>query len=105
MERKYLDLEGLERLVENSKDLFSNKKHTHITSDISGLNDILDSLIERQSYVGIINFPNVGKPGNIYIDTLANKSYRWDDTDLKYYCIGSDYNDINLIICGDSTDL
>ena len=103
MENKYLDLKGLQRLIENSEKLFSDKNHKHVASDITDLNDILDSLAERNSYAGINNFPSVGKAGNVYIDTLTNKSYRWDDADIKYYCIGSDYNDINLITCGDAT--
>lgn len=105
MERKYLDLDGLKRVIENSKDLFSENGHIHNTSDIANLDNILNSLAEKQSYAGIVNFPSVGKPGNVYIDTLANKTYRWDDENLKYYCIGSDYNDINLIVCGDSASV
>lgn len=103
MENKYLDIKGLQRLIENNEKVFSDKNHKHVASDITDLNDILDLLVERNSYAGIKNFPSVGKTGNVYIDTLTNKSYRWDDTDIKYYCIGSDYNDINLITCGDAT--
>lgn len=76
MERKYLDLDGLKRVIENSKDLFSENGHIHNTSDIANLDNILNSLAEKQSYAGIVNFPSVGKPGNVYIDTLANKTYR-----------------------------
>lgn len=44
-----------------------------------------------------LQFPTIGKEGKIYIDTQNNKSYRWDDTNIKYYCIGNDYNEINII--------
>lgn len=47
-----------------------------------------------------LQFPTIGKEGSIYIDTQTNKSYRWDDTNIKYYCIGSDYEDIQIINCG-----
>lgn len=104
MEYKYIDREGLKRLIENSIKSFSSKNHTHVPSDITELDDILNSFITKQQYEGIINFPNIGKPEYIYIDTLTNKTYRWDDVNLKYYCIGSDYNDIELILCGDSTE-
>lgn len=42
-------------------------------------------------------FPNIGSASKIYVATAENKTYRWNDDDLKYYCIGSDYNDINII--------
>lgn len=47
-----------------------------------------------------LSFPNIGDERHIYIASKENKTYRWDNTQLKYYCIGSDYNDIDLIICG-----
>lgn len=47
-------------------------------------------------------FPNIGNPYTLYIATEENKSYRWDDTDLKYYCVGSDYNEIEIIYGGDA---
>ena len=42
-------------------------------------------------------FPLTGRIGCIYVDTTNNASYRWDNTDLKYYCIGRDYNEIQII--------
>ena len=50
----------------------------------------------------IYNFPNLGKEGIFYIDTTNNKIYRWDETDNKYYCVGSDYNDIKVIDGGNA---
>ena len=79
-EINYATLENLERFLKNSKDIF----------------------LEKNAYDGIVNFPTVGKDGFIYIDRLANKIYRWDDDNLKYYCVGSDYNEIDLIDCGNS---
>lgn len=48
-------------------------------------------------------FPNIGNASKIYVATAENKTYRWSDDDLKYYCIGSDYNDINIINGGGAT--
>lgn len=98
----YADLKTLEEFLKKSRETFSDKSHTHVTSDITGLSDILDGLVEKNVYEGIKNFPSIGKPGNIYIDSLANKTYRWDDENLKYYCIGSDYSEIDLITGGAS---
>ena len=41
--------------------------------------------------------PAVGSESCLYVVKNQNKTYRWDDTDNKYYCVGSDYNDINVI--------
>lgn len=47
---------------------------------------------------GTINdFPPVGNELCLYIAKNENKLYRWDDTTIKYYCVGSDYNDIKII--------
>lgn len=43
----------------------------------------------NQSYASLSEFPTIGKVGIIYIDTSENTLYRWDDDDLKYYCVGS----------------
>lgn len=49
-------------------------------------------------------FPITGSANTIYIDTTSNKTYRWDDVNLKYYVIGSDYNDIKTINGGSAVD-
>lgn len=57
--------------------------------------------IETQSsvleYPSSLQFPTIGKEGKIYVDIKNNQSYRWDDENLKYYCIGGNYNDIETI--------
>lgn len=50
-------------------------------------------------------FPNVGDSQLLYIDISANKSYRWDSDTMQYYCVASDYNDINVIDSGDASEL
>lgn len=54
-------------------------------------------VVTKSSY---LDFPSVGNESVIYIDKTANKTYRWDDDNLKYYVIGSNYNDIDLIDAG-----
>lgn len=41
--------------------------------------------------------PAVGSEICLYVVKNLNKTYRWDETDSRYYCIGSDYNDISII--------
>lgn len=43
------------------------------------------------------HFPNIGDVNVLYGDTTENKLYRYDPDDGKYYCVGSDYNDITAI--------
>ena len=50
-----------------------------------------------ESYDNAYEFPNIGRVGVSYVDTGENRIYRWDDTDMKYYCIGSDWTQINCI--------
>lgn len=48
----------------------------------------------------IYDLPNIGKPEVIYIIKDEDSIYRWDDSTPKYYCIGRDYNNIELINSG-----
>lgn len=52
-----------------------------------------DTVLE---YTSSLQFPTIGKSLTIYIDKTNNKSYRWDDVDLKYYSL-DDYENIELI--------
>lgn len=51
----------------------------------------------------IYEFPAVGDESCIYISKENNKTYRWSDADIKYYCVGSDYGDIKTINGGSSS--
>lgn len=52
---------------------------------------------EFEEYDSYLNFPVIGDAEKHYIDKTENKIYRWDNTDLKYFCIGSDYSNISII--------
>ena len=49
-----------------------------------------------------LNFPVVGEENKLYIDTKNNKSYRFDNIELKYCVVGSDYNEIQIIDGGEA---
>lgn len=57
------------------------------------INLLLEEPEEIQQFPSYLNFPNLGKPNVLYIDTEENESYRWDNETLKYYKI----NDIEII--------
>lgn len=61
------------------------------------LNEIQNSKDTVQEYTTYLQFPNVGKSQIIYIDKTSNRSYRWDDTDLKYYLLNNYFDDIKII--------
>lgn len=66
----------------------------------------LNLLGEFHSYVTYLEFPVVPNSGweqDIFLDTTNNKIYRWDTTDMKYFCIGSNYDDIEVINGGSAT--
>lgn len=56
-------------------------------------------VIQRDSY---LNFPSVGSLEFLYIDISANKTYRWDEVEGKYFVVGSNYGDIKIINGGDA---
>ncbi len=62
------------------------------------IDEMIESLsgkiVSAETY---LEFPVVGNADAIYIDTANNKVYRWDDDELKYFCIGSDYDGIGII--------
>lgn len=50
----------------------------------------------------IQDFPVMGNETCLYIAKKENKLYRWDDESIRYYCVGSDYNDIEIINGGNA---
>ncbi len=49
------------------------------------------------SYNSIYEFPNRGTENSLYIVKSENKSYRWDESAKRYYCVGSDYKEIKIV--------
>lgn len=80
MEIKYINLENLR--------LYDNELKEYLKRNIS------ECIVKEDSY---LNFPTIGDDSKFYIDISTNKLYRWDDVDLKYFVIGSDYEDIKTI--------
>lgn len=87
--KKYLDPSGVSYL----KDKIFEYIKDYIDTEVS------EVVLQYQS---IYNFPNIGDEHKIYIDISKNQAYRWDDDSIKYFCIGSDYNDIEVIDGGSS---
>lgn len=48
-------------------------------------------------YKNHFEFPSVGDPYKIYIATEENAVYRYDENQLFYFCVGRDYEQIDVI--------
>lgn len=83
--------------------------------DLQGVNLLINKILQRTDdytdgktsevitqYQSIYNFPSIGDKHKIYIDKNTNQTYRWDDENLKYYCISSDIYNIEIISGGNS---
>jgi hypothetical protein len=59
-----------------------------------------ETIVERELvFNNHFEFPSIGEEGKLYIAKDENKIYRFSETNYTYYCIGSDYNEIEEIIC------
>lgn len=57
---------------------------------------------EVLSFASIYDFPNIGKTATIYVDESENRLYRFDTVANTYYCVGSNWEDIEKIDCGNA---
>lgn len=61
--------------------------------------------IERRpilTFKNIFEFPNRGNSECLYLASDEEASYRWDNENSKYYCVGRDYTDIEIINGGNA---
>lgn len=84
MAKQYLDEEGLQLYDDMIKKVISNQS---------------ENIVQKTNY---LLFPSVGDPNLLYMDIEHNTTYRWDKSTLKYFCIGSNYSDIDVISGGSS---
>jgi len=86
MNDKFLDMEGLTIYDKKIKELISSKS---------------ENVVEKQN---CLLFPSIGDPNLFYIDAGNNSVYRWDKGKMKYFCIGKNYENIDVISGGSSKD-
>lgn len=109
-----LDLNGVRTAYEQITTINTESQRTEILAPVDGFYFVLDThILWRYSAKWIqitsqpaeivyiasnhLEFPSVGKIKQIYIDTENNALYRWDDIATKYFCVGRDYNEIQII--------
>ena len=59
-----------------------------------GIGGVASCIVEATTF---LEFPSVGKSNTLYVDKSANKTYRWDEELFRYLCVGSDYEDVEII--------
>ena len=75
--------------------------------DINELNAKIDSIVPGGG-TGVIpvgsrgQLPSVGAVNSLYVVQDENAVYRWDDVELKYYCVGRDYQEVQVINGGNA---
>lgn len=115
--RILLDLNDIRTAYEQITTINLESQRTEMLSPINGFYYVLDTnVLWRYSGEWIqlttppseivylsetyLDFPSVGGIDTLYIDAGDNAIYRWDDTLSKYFCIGRDYKEIQIINCG-----
>jgi hypothetical protein len=61
---------------------------------------VAEPIVEVNKYEEL---PAAGAPKLLYVVKNENASYRWDDVNLQYYCIGRDYGEIQVLYGGSAT--
>lgn len=88
---QYLNLHGLTRYTTGINKVFKSME-----------NKISENSLKISPVTSITGLPSVGDDKTIYIETTNKKIYLWDTKYLKYYCFGSDYENIKTINGGNA---
>lgn len=86
MDIKLIDLENLQ--------LYDEEIKKYLQQMINESINAFETVIQKDSF---ILFPLIGDEKTLYIDKTTNQTYRWSDSETKYYCVGSDWNSITMI--------
>ena len=74
------------------------KSNILVKGTVSGVVSKAKSVIVKElTFNSRFEFPSIGKKDMLYIATDENKLYFFNEDSLTYYCIGSDYNEIEVI--------
>lgn len=67
---------------------------------LGGVQKTASTIVKELTFNNRFEFPSIGRSDLMYVATDENRTYRFDEESLTYYCIGSDYNEIKTIKCG-----
>lgn len=84
MKQKFISLDGLRVYDSEMKAYIQELMQSQAASTI----------VSRESF---LQFPTIGDEAALYVDTGANRLYRWSGADLKYYKVGGGCDEIKII--------
>jgi len=95
-ERHVLDKGGLATLVEQVKHMLNEEIGELTKFETFDFRDVTNKA----------ELPNIGSAKTIYIVStdVGDIMYRWDDVELRYRTIGTDYNNIEIIRGGTASN-
>ena len=64
---------------------------------LGGVQKTASTIVKELTFNNRFEFPSIGRSDLMYVATDENRTYRFDEDSLTYYCIGSDYNEIEVI--------
>lgn len=64
---------------------------------LGGVQKTTSTIVKELTFNNRFEFPSIGRSDLMYVATDENRTYRFDEESLTYYCIGSDYNEIEVI--------
>lgn len=64
---------------------------------LGGVQKTASTIVKELTFNNRFEFPSIGRSDLMYVSTDENRTYRFDEESLTYYCIGSDYNEIEVI--------
>lgn len=64
---------------------------------LGGVQKTASTIVKELTFNNRFEFPSIGRSDLMYVATDENRTYRFDEESLTYYCIGSDYNEIEVI--------
>lgn len=80
--------------------IYTGGETDNIIINVDNKDKVITGSIKQIQYESKLEFPSIGSEHLIYIDISENATYRWDNANLKYVCIGRDYNEIEIISGG-----
>lgn len=73
---------------------YDNKRHVFYDTGIIARGG------SQVTFYNRFEFPNIGQPNILYIAKDEHKCYIFDEENLVYQCVGSDYSEVKVIQCG-----
>lgn len=92
----------IEGFVQVSETSYVGLNTDNIETTVDNKQRTISSSIVQTQYKTRLEFPSVGSEKLIYVDLSDNSLWRFDTMNLKYICVGRDYEGIDVINGGNA---